>query len=198
MNPPNRLLRWWRALASGRGSVARTTDRVQAFLVLASVLLAVAAIPFAAATGSEVYAAQKQQSVRELAEARPVTATFLADGPPVSVNGRSGAAGGPVPTEATWRTPEGAERVGPVFANEGTRRGDTVRIWVDRGGAVVGPPLTAAAVVVNAVAAAVGLWLAACLALATGYGIAVFALNRYRAGKWQREWFAELKKNAHS
>ncbi|MFI5615773.1 hypothetical protein [Amycolatopsis sp. NPDC051903] len=194
----NHVLRWWHLLAPRRGSVARPSDRVQAGLVLVVILVALVAIPFSAAAGSAVYAAQKQQSVRELAEDRPATATLLADGPPVSVTGRSGEVGVPMPTDATWLGPDGTRHTGQVKADAGTHRGDLVPIWVDGSGAVVTAPLSSAAAVVNAVAAAVGLYFVTCLALALAYGTSVFALNRRRGRKWQQEWYAELAKRAHS
>ncbi|MEV8614284.1 hypothetical protein AB0383_41310 [Amycolatopsis sp. NPDC051373] len=193
----NRLSRWRHLLVPVRGSVARTSDRLQAGLVLVVILGALAAIPFSAAAGSSVYASQKAVSVRELAEYVPVTATLLADGPPISVSGRSGAVGSTMPTDATWDSADGVRHVGKVDANEGSHRGDTVPIWVDRTGVVVEPPLSAAAVV-NATAAAAGLLFAVCLGLAVVYGIAVFALNRYRRGEWQQEWFAFASKKARS
>ncbi|QRP42917.1 hypothetical protein [Amycolatopsis sp. FDAARGOS 1241] len=194
----NRLLRWRHLLIPGRGSIARTSDRVQAGLVLVVIVVALVAIPFSAAAGSAVYAAQKQQSVRELAEDRPAIATLLADGPPVSVTGRSGEVGVPRPTDATWPGPDGTRHTGQVKADAGTHRGDQVQIWVDGSGAVVAAPLSSAAAVVNAVAAAVGLYFVTCLALALAYGTSVFALNRRRGRKWQQEWYAELAKRAHS
>ncbi|QYN18670.1 hypothetical protein [Amycolatopsis sp. DSM 110486] len=194
----NRLPRWWHLLVPTRGSVARTSDRLQAGLVLVVILVALAAVPFSAAVGSSVYASQKAVSVRELAERAPVTATLLADGPPISVSGRSGAVGSPMPTDATWDSAGGVRYFGKVGANGGSHRGDTVQIWVDHTGVVVEPPLSAVAAVVNAAAAAAGLLFAVCLGLALVYGIAVFALNRYRRGKWQQEWFAFVSKKARS
>ncbi|MEW2503730.1 hypothetical protein AB0878_24990 [Amycolatopsis sp. NPDC047767] len=194
----NRLPRWWHVLVPARGSVARTSDRLQAGLVLMVLLAALAAVPFSAAAGSSVYASQQAVSARELADYAPVTATLLADGPPVSVSGRSGAAGSPVPTDATWHSADGVRHVGKVDAIEGSHRGDTVPIWVDRAGVVVDPPLSAAAAVVNAVAAAAGLLFAGWLGLALLYGIAVFALNRHRMGKWQQEWFAIASRKTRS
>ncbi|MEV0067953.1 MULTISPECIES: hypothetical protein [unclassified Amycolatopsis] len=194
----NPLLRWWHLLVPGHGSVARTSDRVQAALVLVTILVALAAIPFSAAAGSAVYAAQKEQSARELAENRPATATLLADGPPVSIGGRSGEVGSPMPTDAMWFGRDGARHLGQVNANAGTHRGDVVPIWVNSSGTVVAPPTSSAGAVVNSAAAAVGLYFVTCLALAVAYGISVIALNRYRARKWQQEWYAELAKKAHS
>ncbi|HWD03243.1 MAG TPA: hypothetical protein VG674_12410 [Amycolatopsis sp.] len=199
MNPSaKRLPRWWRLLVPGSGSVARTSDRVQAGLVVVAILVALAAIPFAVSAGSTAYTAQKQQSVRELAEDRPAIATLLADGPPATAAGRSGQLGSPMPTAASWLGPDGVRHVGQVNADRGAHRGDRVRIWVDGSGALVGPPLSPAVVLVNATAAAAGVFAATCLALALAHGITMFVMNRHRARMWQREWYAELAKKTHS
>lgn len=194
----SRLLRWRHLLVPGHGSVARTSDRVQAALVLVTILVALAAIPFSAAAGSAVYAAQKERSARELTENRPATTTLLADGPPMSVGGRSGEVGSPMPIDAMWFGRDGVRHFPRVNAHAGTHRGDVLPIWVNSSGSVVAPPLSAEGAVVNSAAAAVGLYFVTCLALAVAYGISAFALNRYRAGKWQQEWYAELAKKANS
>src|SRR6185369_17899990 len=56
--PSNAIARMWRTVLPRRGSVARTSDRVQAGLLVLAVLLALAALPVAASIGSETYARQ--------------------------------------------------------------------------------------------------------------------------------------------
>ncbi|RJQ85496.1 hypothetical protein D5S19_14035 [Amycolatopsis panacis] len=168
--------------------MARSSDRVQAALLLVSVLIGLAAIPFCAAAGSELYARQKQVSVHQLADRSPATATLLADGPPVTFGGRSGVLAGSAPTEATWRAPDGSRRVGMVTAESGTHRGDQVPTWIDRSGQVVAPPLTGPGVLADAVCAGLSLWVASCSVLALLCAAVVFGLNRRRWAEWQREW----------
>ncbi|WP_406632653.1 hypothetical protein [Amycolatopsis sp. WGS_07] len=193
----DRVVRWWHMLVPGRGSVARPSDRFQAGLFLGAVLVAVAAVPFAAAAGSELYGTQKPVSVEQVAQRSPAKAVLLADGPAATVSGRSGVVANSAPTDAAWPAPDGSRRVGKVAADEGTRRGEQVSIWVDRAGNPVPPPLSAAAVLVDAVCAAVGLWAAVCLLLAVVCGGVVFALDRHRMAEWQREWDAEQEKRTH-
>ncbi|MEV0067901.1 MULTISPECIES: hypothetical protein [unclassified Amycolatopsis] len=194
----NWLVRLCHVIAPGHRSVARSSDRAEAVVLVLCVIAALVAVPFAAAVGSELYARQTAQSAEQLATRYPVTATLLADGPPLSVSGRSGALGSRMPTDATWLLADGSRRVGRPYANEGTHRGDTFRIWVDRYGSLVDPPLSPAAVVVNAAAGAVGVWVATLLALALCYGSVVFGLNRHRSSQWQREWLAEQSKRTQS
>ncbi|WP_134661401.1 MULTISPECIES: hypothetical protein [unclassified Amycolatopsis] len=193
----DRVVRWWHMLVPGRGSVARPSDRFQSGLLLVAVLVALAAIPFAAAAGSELYATQKPVSAEQVAQRSKATAVLLADGLATTVSGRSGVVANSAPTDAVWQAPDGSRRVGKVAADEGARRGDQVTIWVDRAGNPVPPPLTAAAVLVDAVCATLGLWVSVCLLLALVYGGTVFALNRHRLAEWQREWDAEQEKRTH-
>ncbi|MFD2468673.1 hypothetical protein ACFSVL_14875 [Amycolatopsis silviterrae] len=195
--PADRVARWWRVLVPGRGSVARLSDRAQAGLLLGVVLVALAAVPFAAAAGSELYGTQKPVSAEQVAQRSLVTAVLLADGPATTVSGRSGVVANSAPTDAAWPAPDGSRRVGKVAADEGARRGEQLSIWVDRAGNPVPPPLSAAAVLVDAVCLALGLWASVCLLLALGYGTTVFALNRHRMAEWQREWDVEQEKRTH-
>ncbi|WP_020658907.1 Rv1733c family protein [Amycolatopsis benzoatilytica] len=191
-------LRWRHLLFPGRRSVARVSDRVQSGLLLLSVLVALAAVPFSAAAGSMLYAHQAPISAEQVASRTETTAVLLADGPATSVTGRSGVVANSAPTAATWQAPDGSRRAGNVDADEGTRRGDPVSIWVDRAGNVTSPPLTAAAVLVDAVCAGIGLWVSVCLLLAGLYGGTVLVMNRHRLAEWQREWDIEQSKRAHS
>ncbi|MEQ0557997.1 hypothetical protein ABJI51_02855 [Amycolatopsis sp. NEAU-NG30] len=193
-----RTARLWRTIVPRRGSVARPSDRVQGGLLAFVVLVALAALPVAASVGSEVYAQQRVQSAQQLGERTRVTATLLGDGPPLAANTRTGVAGHGAPTDATWTLPDGTRRVGKVVADQGTLKGHQLDIWVDRAGTPTTPPLTGAAVVIDAVVLGLGLWLAALALLALGYRLAVFALDRRRFARWQHEWFAEQDRKTRS
>ncbi|MGW5746468.1 Rv1733c family protein [Amycolatopsis sp. NPDC003861] len=194
----NRIARMWRTLVPRRNSVARPSDRVQGGLLALVVLLALIALPVAASFGSETFVSQQAQSAQELGERTQVTATLLADGPELTVSPRSGIAGNGAPTDATWVLPDGTRRVGQVVADEGTSKGHTFGIWVDRDGTPVDPPLSSAAVVIDAAGVGLGLWLAALIVLAVGYRLSVFSLNRLRYARWQQEWFADQDRKTRS
>ncbi|MEU5266573.1 hypothetical protein [Amycolatopsis sp. NPDC021455] len=194
----NRIRRMWCMLFPPRGSVARPSDRVQGGLLGFVVLLALIALPAAASFGSETYASEREQSARQLDERTQVTATLLADGPEIKVNSRTGVVGNGEPTDATWLLPDGTRKVGKVVADEGTLKGHTLAIWVDRDGNPVDPPLSSAGVVIDAVVVGLGLWLGALASLAALYGLSVFSLNRLRYARWQQEWFAAQDRKTHS
>ncbi|WP_242548027.1 hypothetical protein [Amycolatopsis sp. MtRt-6] len=143
----------WRTILPGRGSVARASDRFQAGVGVFVVLLALAALPVAAGFGSETYVRQQVRSAQQLGERTRVTATLLADGPPMAANSRAGVVGSGRTTDATWVLADGTRRVGQVAAARGTLTGETSTIWVDRTGNPVDPPLSSAGVVIEAVGA---------------------------------------------
>ncbi|RSD11665.1 Rv1733c family protein [Amycolatopsis eburnea] len=194
----NRIARMWRTLVPSRGSVARPSDRLQGGLLALVVLLALIALPVAASVGSETFVRQQAQSAQELGERTQVTATLLADGPELAVSPRSGVARNGRPTDATWVLPDGTRRVGRVVADEGMLKGYTLAIWVDRDGNPADPPLSGAAVVIDAVAVGLGLWLAALIVLAAAYRLSVFSLDRFRYARWQQEWFADQDRKTRS
>ncbi|MEV6873130.1 hypothetical protein [Amycolatopsis sp. NPDC051128] len=194
----NPIARMWHTLLPRRGSVARTSDRVQGGLLVFVVLLALAALPVAASIGSETYARQQGESAQQLSERTRVTATLLADGPGITVNSRAGVVGNGRPTDATWLLPDGTRRVGHVTADQGTLKGHPLDIWVDRAGSPVDPPLSGAGVVIDAVVLGLGLWLGALALLALCYRLAVFSLDRFRFAQWQQEWFHEQDRKTHS
>jgi len=195
---PNSIARMWRTFVPRRGSVARASDRFQAGLLVFVVLLALAALPVAASFGSETYVRQQGQSAQQLGERTQVTATLLADGPPIMVNSRAGVAGGGEPADATWTLPDGARRVGQVVAARGALKGESLTVWVDRNGTPVDPPLSGAGVVIDAVGVGVGLWLGALALLAACYRLTVFSLDRFRLAQWQQEWFQEQDRTTRS
>jgi len=194
----NRIARMWRTLVPRRNSVARPSDRVQGGLLALVVLLALIALPVSASFGSETFVRQQAQSAQEVGERPLVTATLLTDGPELTVSPRSGVVGSGQPTDATWVLPDGTRRVGKVVADEGTLKGHTFAIWVDRDGNPVDPPLSGAAVVIDAVGVGLGLWLAALFLLAVAYRLSVFSLDRLRYARWQQEWFADQDRKTRS
>jgi hypothetical protein len=194
----NPLARMWRTVVPRRGSVARVSDRLQAGIGIFVVLMALAALPVAASLGSETYVRQQGQSARQLGERTRVTATLLADGPAITVNTRAGVAGSGEPTDATWTLPDGTRRVGKVVADQGTLKGETLTVWIDRDGTVVDPPLSGAGVVIDAVGVGLGLWVATLVLLAAGYRLAVFSFDRVRYARWQQEWFQDQDRKTRS
>ena len=188
----NRIVRIWRTILPRRGSVARPSDRFQSGLLVLFVLLALAALPFAASLGSETYARQQVQAAQELKERTPATATLLVDAPALVGNSRATVSADPQPTDATWVLADGTRRTGPVGADRGAVKGSTVSIWVERVGNPVQRPLGPAAAAIDGFALSIGLWVGLLIALAFVYQVIAYALDHFRYAQWQREWFHVL------
>jgi hypothetical protein len=180
------IVRLWRTVHHGRNALARRSDRVQAALLIAVVVVGLSAIPFAAAVASGKYAQQTRISVQQTSSRHLATATLLGDGAAVEASGRASAAG--TSTAATWPLPDGTLRTGTVSAGQGTLAGQTVPIWIDSAGNPVAAPLSADAVDIVAVGVGLGLWLGLCLALASLYLLTRYGLDRARSAQWQRDW----------
>ncbi|MGW4062296.1 Rv1733c family protein [Amycolatopsis sp. NPDC004747] len=184
-----RIARFGRRVRPGRNPVARAGDRVEAFLLLLAIVGAFLAIPFAAAFGSETYAAQTTRAAEERTTRHPATAVSLAEasGQPYSTDGAGApAAGATVP--AAWFDARGARHTGDVLADPGSPAGTRVPIWLDERGELAAEPLSTSTLAVDGVFAAVFLWAAITGALVGLYAAVRFVLTRFHAAAWDRAW----------
>ena len=133
-----RLARW---LGLDHNPLRRGTDRVEAALRLAMILLVVVAVPAAAVAAgrwADHYALHRAQA--QMAVDHQVTAVLLRDAPAIGAPDPYTS----VPTAwvpARWQPPGQPPRTGEVLALVGARKGSTVRTWIDPAGAVTDPPL---------------------------------------------------------
>ncbi|KDN20040.1 Rv1733c family protein [Amycolatopsis rifamycinica] len=187
--PSGRIARFGRRVHPGRNPLARAGDRVEAFLLLLAIAGAVLALPFAAAFGSETYAAQNARAAQERATHHPATAVTLAaaSGQPFSTDG-AGAPAAQTTVRAAWFDARGARHTGDVLADPATPAGARVPIWLDPRGELTGEPLTASTSAADGVFAAILLWSAITGALAALYATARFILIRCHAAAWDRAW----------
>ncbi|MET8846863.1 hypothetical protein [Amycolatopsis sp. NPDC004625] len=197
MDTRMQLTRLRHTLLPGRGPLVRSSDRVQAGLLLLVVLLSLITAAGAVLFGIGEHSAAAAESRRQTATRYTVTAVLLADGPVPAAAGRSGTPFGSGPTRATWRTRDGQQRVGDVEAAAGTVAGHEVEIWVDETGAPAERPLTMAAAVIGAPLGAATLGAAVVSFFVLAYRGAVHLLNRRRYDAWQREWAAHGTGTTH-
>ncbi|TVT27476.1 hypothetical protein FNH05_30895 [Amycolatopsis rhizosphaerae] len=182
----NWLVRQLRWIHPGRNPLVRPWDRIEAALVLLVLVLALAAIPFAALLGAE----QREHALADSAEQQATRvhtdATLLTAAPDPGNSDVIPATSQKV--AATWRLADGSVRVGTVDAAPGTPAGTPVSVWLDSTGNLTAPPTTAG----NALSLGVGLgllvWAGAVAALCLLLGLARGLLNRLRAAAWTREW----------
>ncbi|MTD53321.1 Rv1733c family protein [Amycolatopsis pithecellobii] len=171
----------WRLACVSRNPLVRTADRVENAVLALVVLLALAALPFTFAVGSEVYAAQQESA----ADRHPATAVLLTDAPPPLLTAQGVPMEVTAPVKASWRLPDGSVRTGAVSAGRGSVRGTTVPIWLNRTGDPVSPPGAAA---VTAIGVATLSWLTFVAFLAGVFWFLRAAMDRRRYARWAQEW----------
>jgi hypothetical protein len=190
--------RLWRMVHHGRNTLARPSDRFESALLICSVLVALVALPFSASAGSETYARQKYVSEKQTSTRYPATATLLADGPAIEMGGPDTTVDNSAPTAATWTLADGKERSGNVSAGEGTLKGATVPIWLDKSGNPVDPPIGDLEIVRDSLGVGLGSWLGLCVVLIGLRWLTRRVLDRFRFAKWQQEWFQEHERWSRS
>jgi hypothetical protein len=173
----------------GRNPLRRTSDRVEAWLTLVLVAAMAALGPWAASRAAHrVYRDDVRSTAWEMQHHAQVDAVLLQD-----ARQDPGYDGSPppqsVPTMAQWSGQDATISTGTIYADEGSRAGSTVRIWIDDQGLVTGPPgrrnpssdaATAAVLTVVGVAAGI----------AGIRRIIRWQLNRHRMRAWQLEWMS--------
>ncbi len=187
--PGPRLARCARWLGLDRDPLRRRTDRIEAAMRLATVILLLVAVPLLCiAVGQLAAHLAQRQAHAQAATERQVTAVLLQ-------GVRPGHTADPYSSvqmsmaRARWQPPGQPSRSGQILAPVGARAGSIVTIWVDAAGAVTGPPDTG--VIDAAVAVAVvNTCLAAGLILLVSNWLARRALERRRLSEWDAEWRA--------
>jgi hypothetical protein len=181
-----RCARW---LGLDRNPLRRGTDRIEAAIRLATVILFLA-VPIAiiAAGRQADHLALRQADAQRAAE-HQVTAVLLQP---------AQATGVPDPYTsvqmtyvlARWQPPGRSPRSGQVLAPAGTRAGSTVTIWIDASGAVTFPPPDHRDIAGDVTIAAVVTGLVAGVFLLGSNALARRALDRRRLRAWDAEWRA--------
>lgn len=171
-----------------RNPLVRWSDRLEAALVIGAVLLALLAIPFAAAAGSEAYAEGRKRVAEEMANRQEAIAVLLADAPPVQVRLDGVPTDEKVEATARWAAPGGLIREGVVTVDAGSATGNEVRIWLDTSGHPVKAPATDADALSRGIGVGVGLWLGWLTLVMGVFLVCRAALARGRAAVWAREW----------
>jgi len=183
--PPRAL--WLRERWPDHNPLRRTSDRVEAAIFAAALILFLAGAPLLAlfawhwADGAALRVQQRQQAAWH-----QVSAVLLANARPVVDIGYGGLAGSEVP--ARWTAPDGTARTGDVPAPASAQAGRTVRIWVDQSGALTGPPLRAEQATSQAALASVLAVFVLGTVLVCAMSLAVHLLDRRRLAAWAADW----------
>jgi hypothetical protein len=188
MTPTTTWTRVARRLGLDHNPLRRRSDVIEAWLLPVTVVTFLLLGPLVAGLiGLRVHAdnAAAQRAERSW---RQVPAVLLkaAPGPMMSDNGANAWL---VWTPARWAA-DGGTRTGVVPAPSGTRAGATVRVWLDRTGAVRVPPLTPARAG-DRIVVAMAFALAALAVFLAGLALVTRAvLDRRRAADWEAAWLS--------
>ena len=172
-----------RRFALDRNPLRRTSDRIEAWALLA---MTVAFVPLTALTAATASRWIEQSGSRELAgqTLREVSATVL-HAAPATATPLTGSVLFPV--RARWIA-DGVMHLGLVRALPGTPRGSSVQIWVTRNGEVARQPLTSSELEGRATAAVVFAPAAVALAMCLLLSVLRRLLDRHRQAAWGAWW----------
>jgi hypothetical protein len=177
-----RLPRWPVLLRlAGRDPLVRTTDRIEALVMVLAVVVSLLAIPIAAAVGTAVYDSRRQ-AYAEQTHTRHTVAATVTDVPASQQILRTGT----ITVAARW-TAGGAEHTGAVKAQSTTKTGDTVEIWVDDNGAQVPAPTPTTRAAVEAATGALVIWISVAAIAATLSTLTRAVCDRIRFTGWQHD-----------
>lgn len=186
-SPPSQALRLARLLRPGRNPLARGADRVESAAVILFVLLAVVLVPVMLTLGSLTYASLGEQSAQQSRSRYETTAVLTEDAPEATI-GTHGEVRGKTKVAARWQLRDGTIRTGPVEAEDGSKAGDEVSVWLDASGRPVSPPISTADVVGTGVLVAVAGWFSVVGLLGLGLWGLRRMVDRHRYRMWDAEW----------
>ena len=161
----------WIVRAFGRNPLVRTSDRIEALLLILAVTVALAAAPIAGAIGTAVYEARSHAIVERATSRHTVTAIAVEDS---------------VTTVLPYTIDTITEHTGSFEWDDMVKAGDRLTIWVDSDGNYVGPPTPTSRAGADAVAAGLATWLGAVAATSALMASLRSRLNRLRYAGWER------------
>jgi len=177
-----RLPRWPILLRLlGRGPLVRTTDRIEALVVVLAVMVSLLAVPITAAVGTAVYDSSRRVYAEQTHTRHTVAAT-VTDVPASQQILRMSTITAP----ARW-TGGVAEHTGAVKTQSTTKPGDTIEIWVDDNGAQVPAPPSTMRSAAEAVTGALVIWISVVATAATLVTAARAVCDRFRFTQWQHD-----------
>jgi NADH:ubiquinone oxidoreductase subunit 3 (subunit A) len=188
--PATRRAHCARRLGFDRNPLRRRTDRIEAAIRLATMILLLVAVPLAAiAVGRQADLLALRQAHAQRAAEHEVTAVLLR---------RAQATGVPDPYTsiqmtfvlARWQPASGPPRSGQVLAPAGAPAGSTVTVWIDASGAITSPPPDHRVIAGDVTIAATVTSMVAILLLLESNVLARRVLDRKRLSAWDADWRA--------
>jgi hypothetical protein len=179
---------WWITRAFGRNPLLRWTDRMEAWVIVFAILVALAAAPVCAAAGVGVYRSHARFYAEQSLARHSVTATVVETGPQPHQPRSTG-----ITVLAMWLVAADGARGGEVEVahtrwlsrDRAVNPGNRIDIWVDDAGAPVAPPTPPSQAGLDAVGFGAGIWLVAALGLTAAVAMVRSPLNRIRRVQWE-------------
>ncbi len=173
-----RLPRWTRP-PGDRNPLKPATDRIDSIVAVLAIVVALLAVPVAAGVGTAVYDSNRQVYVQQAQTRQNITATVTDDAAKPDLRRST------IRMTVRWQW-AATEHTGILRVPSSVNHGDSVAIWVDDDGRMVGAPRSTNTALLDAVVVAAATWLTVA-ALATALVIGVRTLNvRMREAAWQR------------
>ncbi|GAA3506333.1 hypothetical protein GCM10019016_134480 [Streptomyces prasinosporus] len=174
-----RLWRW------RRNPLRRRSDLVEAWVLLAALVLALSAAVFAglAAAGAVDGALAERRDRTRTVPAVLIEDAAHAPPAPVSEHGDGG-----VWAPVRWTAPDGTGRTGRAEVESGSEAGTAVTVWTDPEGRLVSAPPDGAEARFQVVMAGVTIGVAAAGPVLLGGRLARSRLQRRRLAQWEAEW----------
>jgi hypothetical protein len=173
--------RSWVVRLIGRHPLVRRSDRAEALSMLLAIVVAVLAIPVAGAVGTSVHDVRAKFYAEQAASRHTVTATALEDTTavvrPDSVS---------FDVRARWNA-FGTNHIDTISWPTRAKTGDQATIWVDTSGRHTPDPAAPGRAGLDAIGAAVTLWLVVAAAMAALAYAVRCRLDRARFAAWDRE-----------
>jgi hypothetical protein len=153
----------------------RWTDRIDSFVVVFAIVVAILAVPVATGVGAAVYDSNRQVYVGQAQTRQNITATVTDDAAKPDLRR------GTIRVIVRWQW-AATEHTGTLRVPSSVNHGDSVAIWVDEDGRLVGAPRSTTTALLDSVVVAAATWLTVA-ALATACCAAI-RTSRTRSG-WQ-------------
>lgn len=171
----------------------RTTDLVEAWLALATLVLILVAAPVIGVVVGSAAQDTLQQSVKEQRQARhQVSATVVkkADSSPLDPDPETSTARDRSSrVVADWTAPDGTLRHGTVLTSlKNPHPGDHFKLWTDGQGRIVGRPLDSATAATHAVLAGFGSAVLAAGGMEGARRLIVWRMVHRRYTRWDQAW----------
>lgn len=179
----SRSRRWWLARALGRSRLVRPVDRVEAWAVIAGLVLVLLAAQYCSIVSDGIYASRSQTIAAQASSRHQADAVATAASTPDAKTAQQAVQRYTVHIQ--WLA-QNATHDKTVKLDHAVTAGDHVPVWLDDRGNATSPPLTNADAKADAVGGAVLLWVLAASLIAGGVVVLRRVLNRLRYRSWDR------------